>query len=184
MNEAELLSHFRRAWEEKRPALIISGPIGAGKTQASSALAARLAKEGLTVGGVVSPRMIRDGETVGYRVKDLRTGKELLLCAREPIPGEREAFPFRRFFFSQKALDFANLVLREAAKEAEVMVVDEVGPLELSGRGFASGLWAAREGQAFLILTVRPHLLSEVGRWLNLGNASVFFLSAEEPHEP
>ncbi|MGB9861588.1 MAG: nucleoside-triphosphatase [Candidatus Bipolaricaulaceae bacterium] len=174
----KLLSRFRRAWEEKRPALIISGPIGAGKTLASLALAAHLKKEGLTIGGVVSPRVIRNGETVGYRVKDLRTGKELLLCAREPFPG---AFPFRRFFFSQKALDFANLVLREAAKEAEVIVVDEVGPLELSGRGFALGLWAARESSAFLILTVRPSLLSEVERWLKLENGSVVFLLGGDP---
>lgn len=184
MNEPELLPHFRKAREEKRPALIISGPIGAGKTQAALALAELLAKEGFRVGGVVSPRTMKDGETLGYHVRDLRTGKELLLCATGPIPEDPEAFPFRRFFFSQRALNFANAVLREATKEAEVIIADEVGPLELSGRGFASGLRVARESSAFLILTVRPHLVSEVARWLNLKNASVLFLPWNEPHEP
>jgi len=68
----------------------------------------------------------------------------------------------------------------EAAEKAKVIVVDEVGPLELSGRGFAPGLRACREAQAFLILTVRPHLLSPVKKWLSLENAEVFSLRGEE----
>jgi hypothetical protein len=90
--------------------------------------------------------------------------------------GQGEIFRFRRFFFSQRALDFANSVLKEAAGKAEAIVVDEVGPLELSGRGFAPGLGICRESGAFLILTVRPHLLSPVKRWLNLESAEVLFL--------
>ena len=94
--------------------------------------------------------------------------------------GEGEMLRFRRFFFSQRALDFGNSVLTEAAEKAKVIVVDEVGPLELSGRGFAPGLRACREAQAFLILTVRPHLLSPVKKWLSLENAEVFSLQGKE----
>lgn len=215
--------------------------------------------------GIVSPRILRDGKTLGYVVRDVRTGRSLPLCAIAPyesppsypegekgknpltpnpsqpqegegsgkrmgntlfflaphrkggndteknegktcfssepsgvapfggdrlpnllgvsslptLPspgreGQGAIFRFRRFFFSQRALDFGNAVLTEAAKRAEVIVVDEVGPLELSGRGFAPGLRLCRKSRAFLILTVRPHLLSAVRRWLNLENAEVW----------
>ena len=93
--------------------------------------------------------------------------------------GQGKIFRFRRFFFSQRALDFGNSLLKEAAGKAEVVVVDEVGPLELAGRGFAPGLRICRESGAFLILTVRPHLLSPVKRWLNLESAEVLFLPGE-----
>ncbi len=230
--------------------------------------------------GIVSPRILRNGETVGYVVRDICTGRTLPLCAisphelfllmktispasspsppegekglfflnplrplekegneesvpREPtflpqpplqkgwketgedkskaslspiflegIPsesrdfsgpskvtlaptpsphggegqGEGDIFRFRRFFFSQKAVDFGNSVLKEAAGKAEVIVVDEVGPLELSGRGFAPGLRRCRKTRAFLILTVRPHLIASVKHWLNLENVEVLAL--------
>jgi nucleoside-triphosphatase THEP1 len=275
---AKLFAAFFQAQSAGKPALLLTGPIGSGKTQAANLLARILWEKGFSVAGVLSPRILRAGETVGYVVQDIRSGKTLPLCAispddlflwmesvslSEPSPqegangfffsksldpqggegnkenvpwgsppqsllpkgeeqreqdeaktslfqicvgttsdaiehffaplgpdsagipsppggeGQGEIFRFRRFFFSQQALDFGNSVLKEAAGKAEVIVVDEVGPLELSGRGFAPGLGICRESGAFLILTVRPHLLSPVKRWLNLESAEVLFLPGE-----
>jgi nucleoside-triphosphatase THEP1 len=276
---AKIFAGFSQAQSAGKPALLLTGPIGSGKTQAASLLARILLEKGFSVAGILSPRILRAGETVGYVVQDIRSGKTLPLCAispaelfllmeavpsssepspqegatgfffpnplgpqggegnRENVPrgsppqsllqkkgeqreqdeakaslfqncvgttsdaiehffaplgpdsagipfppggeGQGEIFRFRRFFFSQRALDFGNSVLKEAAGKAEVIVVDEVGPLELSGRGFAPGLGICRESGAFLILTVRPHLLSPVKRWLNLESAEVLLLHVE-----
>ncbi|MBC7318361.1 DUF2478 domain-containing protein [Candidatus Bipolaricaulota bacterium] len=154
--------------------MIVTGPIGSGKTMTVSSLAQELLREGMEVAGVVSPRILVAGETVGYLVRDLRTGEERILCKRDP-PG----LPFRRYFFQPEALEFANRVLERAAREAEVVVVDEVGPLELSGGGFAPGLLACRKSKAFLILTVRSHLIPSVKRWLDLKNVVIFSLQGE-----
>jgi len=193
--EAELFAAFSQAQSAGKPGLLLAGPIGSGKTKAARILAAILLEKGFSVAGIVSPRILKAGETVGYVTQDIRTGKTLPLCAKlspssplggnfSLIPpsvggegqGEGEIFRFRRFFFSRKALDFANSVLEEAAGKAEAIVVDEVGPLELSGRGFAPGLQVCREANAFLILTVRPHLLSLVKSCLNLESAEILFL--------
>jgi len=276
---AKLFAAFSQAQSAEKPALLLTGPIGSGKTQAASLLARILLEKGFSTAGILSPRILRAGETVGYVVQDICTEKTLPLCAispndlflwmesvsslsaplpqegangfffpnplgpqggegnkenvprgpppqsllqkkgeqREPseakaslfqicagttsveidhffaplgsdssgVPfpsgreGQGEIFRFRRFFFSQRALDFGNSLLKEAAGKAEVVVVDEVGPLELAGRGFAPGLRICRESGAFLILTVRPHLLSPVKRWLNLESAEVLFLPGE-----
>lgn len=143
-------------------AFLIMGPIGAGKTKAAVALAQGLRAQGLPVGGVVSPRVVKGGQTVGYRVRDLE-GNERPLCSRDP-PG----IEFRRFFFSPEGLAFANAVLARAAQDARVVIVDEVGPLELTGGGLAPGVQAALRSPAFLVLSVRPWLVGEVLAWAGL----------------
>lgn len=174
MNVEPLLQAFERAREAKKRGLIITGPIGSGKTQTVLALAETLRRNGVAVAGVVSPRVFQEGKTVGYWVQDLQSGRRASLCSLTP-PGLR----FRRFFFSPEALVFANAVLTQAARQAEVIVVDEVGPLELSGGGFAPGLRLSFSSPAFLLLTVRPHLVEEVRR-LSSGEFAVFPL----PEQP
>ncbi len=158
--------------------MIVTGPIGSGKTTTVSSLAQELFGKGMEVAGVISPRILVAGETVGYRVRDLRTGEERVLCRRDP-PG----LLFRRYFFQPEALEFANLVLERAAKEAEVVVVDEVGPWELAGGGFAPGLRACLSSPAFLLLTVRPHLVAEV-RKLGRGELSVVRVDRDSQDPP
>lgn len=153
---AELGREIPRLRKEAR-AVMITGPIGSGKTRLVQSLAETLRAEGLPVEGIASPRILKEEETVGYKVVDLVTAEERVLCQDHP-PG----VPFRRFYFQPEALDFANRLLEKAAQEAEVIVVDEVGPLELEGGGFAPGLAAAIRSQALLILTVRPFLVDAV----------------------
>lgn len=143
------------------PVLVLTGPVGAGKTRTAEAVARALSDGGHRVGGVVSPRVLRHGETVGYRVRDLATGEERPLCALTP-PGMR----FRRFYFAPEGIAFAREALRRAAREAEVVVTDEVGPLELRGHGFAPGITAARAAGVPLVITARPHLVDAVLEWL------------------
>lgn len=118
--------------------------------------------------GVVSPRLLQGDETEGYNVRRLGTGEERLLCCRKP-PG----LACGCFFFRPEALAFANAALREAAKSAEIIAIDEVGPLELAKAGFFPGLQACLSSQAFLIVSVRPQLASAVSAWF--GDKAVVF---------
>ena len=143
-------------------ALLLVGPSGAGKTGLVLELVAGLRDRGVAVGGVVTPRVLVDGTTRGYRVRDLATGEETLLCSLDP-PG----IPFRRFFFSPKGIELGNHALERAVR-ARLAVVDELGPLELSGGGFAPGLSSLRSAGPPLIVTVRPWLLEEALDWLEI----------------
>jgi len=152
-------------------AVILTGGIGAGKTKTAAAMAAALRTAGHRVGGVISPRILRDGITYGYRVRDLLTGKEAPLCSLDP-PGIR----FRRFYFSPEGLRFAREAIIRAGRQARVTVVDEVGPWELRGGGFAPALEKVLEAGKPLILTVRPHLVEKTLEGLGLRRTRVLRL--------
>ncbi|MGY4706467.1 nucleoside-triphosphatase [Candidatus Bipolaricaulota sp. J31] len=174
-----------RRWEEavsgllagRVALLVIAGPVGAGKTRAAEALARYITARGHRVGGVVSPRTLRRGETVGYRVRDLATGEERPLCALTP-PGLR----FGRFYFAREGLEFAREAIIRAAREAEFVVVDEVGPLELEGHGFAPGIVEARASGKPLAITARPRLVDAVLDWLGVLEGTRIIELPRAPH--
>lgn len=113
---------------------------------------------------------------MAYRVRNLMSGEERILCSLVP-PGIK----FRRFYFSPEGLEFACRALLQAAREAEIAVVDEVGPLELQGHGFATGIRAVRESRKPIVITVRPRLVEDVLAWLGLaGGSRLIELQPEE----
>ncbi len=138
------------------PALfLVTGASGAGKTEFLTALVERLKARGLRVGGLLSPGTHEGGVRTGFDVVDLATGRRAALSRRGgPPEWPALAGPFH---FSPEGLSLGREAL---AVDADVSVVDEVGPLELSGGGWAAGLdelalsrrrplvWAVRESLA------------------------------------
>ncbi len=142
----------------RTPVLIIGG-VGAGKTRTAELIAAELARRGIEVGGVLSPRIMCGGETVGYTVRDLSTGEERRFAGLDP-PG----IPVGRFFISADGLEFARTAIVHAARNARIVFVDEVGRLELDGAGLANAVRIALRGRALPVLLVRDELLEPVRR--------------------
>jgi len=140
-----------------RPCLILHGSIASGKTRTASRLARSLAARGVSVGGILAPRLLEHGETVGYEVEDLRSGQRRPLASLRP-PG----VPAGRYFLSRDGLAFARDALGEALEYAEIILIDEVGRLELDGGGHAAGVRAALEQAALPVLVVRSEWLGEV----------------------
>ena len=81
---AKLSAAFSQAQSAEKPALLLTGPIGSGKTQAANLLARILWEKGFSVAGILSPRILRAGETVGYVVQDIRSGKPFPCAQSRP----------------------------------------------------------------------------------------------------
>ena len=103
---------------------------------------------------------------------DLLDGKRTLLCRRaEGV----SAAPGTGFRFEAEGLHLGRRALApERLREAGVVILDEIGPLELRGGGWADALDAlAGEWRGPMLWVVRENLISEVtGRWLG-GSAPV-----------
>lgn len=139
--------------------LILSGGVGAGKTHTAEGLAVALKERGVAVGGILSPRIVRNKETAGYTVRDLQSGEERPFAGLVP-PG----IAVGRFFISEDGLAFASDAIERAVKIAQVVFVDEVGRLELAGEGLAAAVRTLLHSQALPVLLVRSSFVDAVVR--------------------
>jgi nucleoside-triphosphatase THEP1 len=137
----------------KKKIILFSGPIRSGKT---SRLRNWLVDQEKVV-GLISP------DKEDYRIFfDLRTGHEKKMQAEA-----NESFlEIGRFRFSKACFHWANKVLIDAVKDndAKVLVIDEIGPLELHQSGLYEGLTTALKGlrhEVILVLVIREHLVDK-----------------------
>ncbi len=140
---------------------ILTGPQGSGKTTLLKELLVQLRQHGCAVAGIRAPVVMKDGTRIGYDIVDVHTGVTLPLCRigqRDPVAS---AGPFG-FDLEGIRLGTAALLL-EAAGRCDLVVVDEIGPLELNGGGWAPALRPLLESYAGrLLLVVRPDILGKV----------------------
>ena len=137
--------------------LILSGEIGAGKTSVAERLAAELGEQGVAVGGILSPRIIEDGATIGYTIRDLMIDEERPFASLDP-PG----VPVGKFFIVEQGLAFARCAIEQATTSAHTVFVDEVGMLELAGNGLALAVRALLQLQVLPVLLARSSFVEAV----------------------
>ena len=137
--------------------VIVAGAVGAGKTEAGLHLAQRLRSAGVAVGGILAPRLVEHGETVGYNVLDVSTGEDAAFARADP-PGQAVG----RFFVRPAGLAFAERALRHGIERADVVFIDEVGRWELAGGGHAAALTDLLRSRALPVLFVRAELVQAV----------------------
>ncbi len=144
-----------------RRILVLTGRRGSGKTTACLELIEDARRHGLDCAGLVSPARIENGRRTGSDVVDVRTG-------------ERGPFAFavedeggvRRHRFDDDVATWARARL-DAACPCRLLVVDELGPLELElGLGWPNALDILRAADfGIAVVVVRPWL---VGAFLAL----------------
>ena len=182
-------------------ALILSGERGLGKTSLVLELAALLRAAGRSVGGIASlSERGGDGIPTEVSLVDLRSGESRALASRSrdlggpSLPGRRwspesmaEPPPFS---FSREALAWgAETLRREIEAAPDLLVLDEVGPLELTrGSGFrevldelalAAGRPGGPRGVPRVLVTVRPSLAAVLAARFTAGTAAVVELTEE-----
>ncbi|MBU0488433.1 MAG: DUF2478 domain-containing protein [Bacteroidetes bacterium] len=139
------------------PLYIISGSKGEGKTTFVAALAEELRKKGLRVGGILSLGFWENNERSGFEIQSLLTGEKMKLAGTKPVDGW--AF-FGRFYFNPEAIEFGKAELNKLLRETvDVVIIDEVGPWELKGGGWADALdKLTNEFQGTMVWTIRRNL--------------------------
>ncbi len=143
---------------------VISGARGSGKTTRLRGYVDALARAGRTVGGVASPAIWEDGRRMGYDLLDLRRGDCRPLARVVNAPGVVPTMG--NFLFDEPALAHGHQAIVAAVNDGlDAVAIDEVGPLEWDGQGWAAALThalaAGRVGQE-LIVVVRASLRKQL----------------------
>ena len=155
---------------------LISGERGEGKTSLVLRLVSRLREAGLRVDGFVQRALEDDeGTRTGYDLVRLGTGETAPLARRGPPPADGRP-AVCHYVFDPEAFGRARAWLRDAAGQAPVLVLDEIGRLEAAGGGHADAvhLALALPDPTVVILSVRAELLFP----------AVYRFLGEQPAEP
>lgn len=144
---------------------ILSGPRAAGKTRWCRSLADQAAKRGYIASGLLSPGLFEEGRKTGIALLDLSSGESKRLANRRPLTPDQPGSS--RWLFDQSVFDWGNRLLA-AIEACQLLIVDELGPMELRhGGGLSAGLklLSARR-YAVACVVVRPSLLPDAqARW-------------------
>ena len=117
--------------------LIVTGAVNSGKSTAMTELAASEKSKGALVSGIIARGVIENGAKVGFDVVDVVSGKCQPL-ARIGKPGDN-CFTVGKYCFFDDGFNFARGALMSHHKNG-VAFLDEAGPIELAGNGYAECL--------------------------------------------
>ena len=128
--------------------ILLTGRPGSGKTTVVSKVVLMLRTDGLSVGGIYSKERRSHGTRVGFEMVNLATdGHETLASTTSTGPR------MGRYRVNLKGLgEFAAPAIVRAMAESDVVVCDEVGPMELISPEFRRAV----EG---LMTTAKPCLV-------------------------
>ncbi len=136
-----------------------TGPKHGGKTTAAAQLVQTARQHGCQVAGFLAPSVYRDGRLVGFDILDLRSGVRTPLAVRRGEPGD-----IGQFHFFEEAWGLGRQALDPTATAgADLVIVDEFGPLELASHGWRAAVDSLIEsGRPSLLLVVRQGLVESV----------------------
>jgi nucleoside-triphosphatase THEP1 len=145
----------------RRRCILITGAVDSGKTSYARALAKQLRSRGIKTAGISANAEYEEGTKSRYRAVDLKSGESrLLMDDRRELGGGR----IGRFSMSAEGFAWAEESLLRAMDEgAAAICLDEAGPLELRGGGYAAVLKRLlQDYYGLLIVVVRESVIDEV----------------------
>jgi nucleoside-triphosphatase THEP1 len=115
--------------------IIVTGPLHSGKTSLLMQFDRKLRDMGWQTAGILAIGLWRNNQRSGFELIDLQTGTKHPLAIRRQFPDERQVF----FDFHEKGMAAGRTALSpERCKGADVVIIDEIGKLEVAGDGWAS----------------------------------------------
>lgn len=157
----------------KKPCRFVTGPPGIGKTTAVRRAVALLRERGHAPGGFYTGELREGKRRIGFFVEDVATGLRARLA--ELGPGVPRVGRYR---LVREGLELARHSLERALKEAEVLVIDEVGPMELKDPALKEAIAAALKSETPTLGSVHQKSADPLARWVR-ENCSLLMLTEE-----
>lgn len=130
--------------------VLVTGRPGVGKTTAVLKAVEELRKRGYTVGGFVTREERVGGRRAGFTMVDLVRGEQAYLAR----VGEGWPRIGKYVVFVQELERLGVTAILNAIDQADIVVIDEIGPMELLSRKFKQAVLRALESQKPVLATI------------------------------
>jgi nucleoside-triphosphatase len=135
----------------KKRVFLITGAPGTGKTTVVSKTVTALKAQGLAVGGMISQEARDCCTRKGFEVVDVATGKNGWLAHVDQKTGPQVG----KYHVNLSDLERIGVKAIESATEkCDVVVVDEIGPMELFSKQFKQAVQAALDSSKVVLAVV------------------------------
>jgi len=134
---------------------VITGPPAVGKSTTVSRVVLRLKSAGIIVGGCVTSEKRAEGARVGFEIRDLTNGTHGELASVTSVLGPKVG-KYRVNLKDLAAIGAKGLF--DAAASSEVIIIDEVGPMELVSPEFRKGVQACLESHKPILAVVHERM--------------------------
>ena len=152
--------------------LLISGPPASGKSTLISKIVDFLRKNDIKVGGIITPEIREKGIRIGFKVVDLMTLKEIVFAS----VNYRSSYKVGKYFVDVGLFEsIAINALEKAEKESEIIVIDEVGKMELFSKNFEEMVKRIFIGHKPVLAVIHRNYLDEYR-----GYGKVYWLEREK----
>lgn len=142
----------------------LSGLPNVGKTTALLKTINILESQNYKIGGIVTEEVVEDEKKVGFYLLDWTT-KEKKIFAHKDF---QSRYKVGKYGLDIKLLEDLGIRALEEAKEADVIVIDELGKMESESKKFVSAVKEILDMDKNIIITVhkksRNSLLQEIRR--------------------
>jgi len=159
---------------------LVSGILAAGKTTFAKMFTEVLVNQQIKVGGILSERLIENEETIGYDLIDIASQDRIqfLRLGKGSIQHQ-----IGRFTIDPKGVEKGvQLIDLAINSEMQLIVIDEVGKLELRGEGWATAIQKLLAlSQSTLLITVRSGLEQEIIDKWHLTDYQIVHVGVTDP---
>jgi nucleoside-triphosphatase len=152
--------------------IILTGGIGEGKTSLLAEINVKLKSAGIFTGGIISPAMVENGYRTGYDIINVTTGERTALSR---ITDQTGLIKVGKYSFFDQGLSFGKEALSsESVRFSRIVLVDEIGPWEMEGEGWADCVNNLLKINTPMIWVVRESITDQVIDEWNLIDYKVF----------
>jgi nucleoside-triphosphatase THEP1 len=175
LSQADLrLSEIREKNNSQTKAFIISGSRDEGKTSYSEKLVSFLKENNTNPSGIIAKKIFKGSELCGYDLEDVSSGETKRFLRTDEKCGTEK---IGKYTICPEGLAFGEKILNDSALKNSLVLVDEVGLLELEGRGWSGNIEKLISAGARVIFVVRDEFVKRVIDKWNLTDQAVFKIS-------
>ncbi|MHA1594421.1 MAG: NTPase [Candidatus Baldrarchaeia archaeon] len=131
--------------------IIVTGPPRSGKSTLISKIIEELHKKGLKTGGISTPEVRERGVRIGFKIIDIASGNEAWM-AHVNI---KSPYRVSKYGVDLNAIESVGVnAILNAIESADVIIIDEIGKMELFSKEFQNAVSRALDSSKLVIGTM------------------------------